>query len=67
MAGMSLKGKGILTSLYTCTEENCFNFLLCNKESKRDGPHCLHFFKVSDDTVIKVRLNCVDSLSRLDQ
>ena len=57
MAGMSLKGKGMLTLLYTCTEENSFNLLLYNKESKRDRPH----------TVIEVRLNCVDSLSRLDQ
>ena len=56
MAGMSLKGKGIPTLLYTCTEENSFNLLLYNKESKRDRPH----------TLIEVRLNCVDSLWRLD-
>ena len=56
MAGMSLKGKGILTLLYTVTEENSFNLLLYNKEFKSDRPH----------TVIEVRLNCVDSISRLD-
>ena len=39
MAGMSLKGKGILTLLYTVTEENSFNLLLYNKEFKSDRPH----------------------------